>query len=492
MMRKIRKNIGIGVLLSGLLTMGACSSFLDVNDTENNPLTVPASTLLPSGLMGSAFANSNELNRFASTIMSVTTGAGGSPSSYDRYIIDGSDFGNQWSYEIYGGALINYQKLIEEAESKNGPAYVGIGKIMKALTFAMTTDVWGNIPYSEALKGDQGNGRPILDSQQNIYLGNSGLGIQSLFDLVKEGLDDLEKDSPLKPANDDVVYKGDISKWKRAGNSLLLKLAIQISVVEPGKATAVINELLAGRSYIVDNSQNLAINFGAQIGSQAPIWTWSYNSLFQNELLISTRFVDLLQRTNDPRLPFFVTKPTGNYVTIDNGFSGVFPPFANRSKFNDYVTGANGEGPTRLLTYAQTCFNLAEAVVRLGVVGDSQALYAEGIRASMLDARVSASGIDAFFVNNDATVQLSGSNEHKISQIITQKYISLFGNGLEQWNDWRRTGYPALTEHQNAGGIDGKRPRRAVYLSSEIQRNPNFPQGQDVPISNVKVWWDVN
>lgn len=490
-MKFIKQNIyKISFLAMGLSLVG-CKDFLDVNDTPNNPLEVPASTLLPTGLAGTAFANSNELNRFASTIMSVTAGAGGSPQDYDRYIINGDDFGNQWSFELYGGALVNYKKLIETAEANNGPVYAGIGKIMTALTFAMATDVWGDVPYSEALNGDIGTTRPKLDSQKDIYLGN-GSNIQGLFDLTKAGLADLEKESPMKPGADDIVFKGDVNKWKRAGNSLLLKLAMQISLVEPNRAKSEIDAVIAKNFYINSNEQNLAVNFGGQTGSQAPIWTLSYNSLFQNELLISTRFVNLLKGTNDPRLPIFVTRPTGDYVTADNGFGGTFPPFDDRSKYNDYATGADGEGPTRLVTYAQTCFNIAESIIRLGVSGNAQTFYEAGIRASMSDAKVASSDIDKYFTTNSATVTLSGSNEKKIEQIITQKYIAQFANGLEQWNDWRRTGYPVLAPHQNAGGIDGTRPVRAVYLSSEVQRNPNFPQGTAIPQSNVKVWWDIN
>ncbi|EEI93840.1 hypothetical protein HMPREF0765_0572 [Sphingobacterium spiritivorum ATCC 33300] len=489
---KIKKNILYTTSLVVLLSAASCNKFLDVNDTPNNPLDVPAATLLPTGLAGTAFANSNELNRFASTIMSVTTGAGGSPQSYDRYIIDGDDFANQWSSELYGGALINYKKLIDKANQTNGPAYAGIGKIMQALTFAMTTDIWGDIPYSEALLGEAQVTTPKLDTQKDIYLGNSAAGIKSLFDLTKEGLADLEQTSPLKPGVDDIVFQGDIAKWKRAGNSLLLKLAIQISLVEPAKAKSVIDEVITKNQYINANTQNIAVNFGGQVGSQAPIWTLSFNSLFQNEILISTRFVTLLQSLNDPRLPLFVTRPTGSYVTADNGFGGTFPPFESRSKYNKYVTGANGEGPTRLLTYAQTSFILAESALRLGTAGDPQALYQQGIRASMSDAGISATDIDLYFTSNPTIVSLTGSTEQKIEKIITQKYISLFSNGLEQWNDWRRTGYPQLALHQNAGGVDGQPPVRAIYLNSELQRNPNFPQGSNVPQSNVKVWWDVN
>ncbi|MFD1165062.1 SusD/RagB family nutrient-binding outer membrane lipoprotein [Sphingobacterium daejeonense] len=347
------------------------------------------------------------------------------------------------------------------------------------------------MPYSEALLGDTDKTTPKLDAQKDIYLGNQQAGIQGLFDLVKSGLADLEKESLIKPGTDDIVYRGDMEKWKRAGNSLLLKLGMQISQIDPAKSKEILQETITKNQYINSNEVNLAVNFGGQVGSQSPIWTLTHNSLFQNDLLISTRLVNLLTNKKDPRLEKFVTKPTGNYVTIDNGFAGTAPPFKDRSKYNAYVTGANGEGPTRLLTFAQTSFIIAEAIIRHGITGNAQTFYQQGIRASMADAGIAEDKITEYFKDNAVEVTLAGSNEDKIKQIITQKYISLFSNGLEQWNDWRRTGYPKLADHQNAAGIDGTRPVRAVYIFAEQQRNPNFPQGNEVPNSNVPVWWDV-
>ncbi|MFD2597394.1 SusD/RagB family nutrient-binding outer membrane lipoprotein [Sphingobacterium corticis] len=479
-------------LVALALSATSCSDFLDVNDTPNNPLEVPAATLLPVGLSGTAFANSNELNRFASTIMSVTAGVSGSPASYDIYEINGGGFGNQWSFEIYGGALINYKKMVEEADKANSPVYAGVGKIMMAFTFAMATDAWGDVPYSEALLGDMEVTTPRIDTQRDIYLGNEAQGIQSLFDLVREGLADLDKESVLTIGSGDIVYGGNLAKWKRAGNSLLLRLAMQISAIEPQIAKQVIDEVVARNNYINANDQNLAVRFGGQVGSQAPLWTLTRNSSFQNELMISTRFVNKLQGLNDPRLPLYITRPSSNYVTIDNGFRGTPPAVATRSVYNNYAIGVGGEGPVRLLTNAQTAFILAEAVVRFGVAGNASELYQRGIRASMQDAGVATADIDAYFVANPTIVTLAGSTEQRIEQIINQKYIALFSNGLEQWNDWRRTGYPTLSEHQNAQGIDGTRPVRLIYLFTEQQRNPNFPQGSAAPQSNVPVWWDAN
>ena len=487
------------ILVPFLLILGACGDYLEVNETPNDPLKVTPALLLPTVLTGAAFANANELNRFSSVLMNYLAGAGGSPATYDIFTTDGADFGNQWRFEIYGGALINAQKLIEEADRSGSKAYSGVAKIMKAYTFSIATDTWGDVPYSQALKGEEIQ-QPRLDKQEDIYLGNESLGIQSLFDLVREGLADLEAPSTLKLGTDDIVYGGTMNNWRRAGNSLLLKLAIQISRREPQRAIAVINEVLARNQYITSNAQDLNVKFGASVGSQSPIHTYTNVSLFRNDLIMSTRFLNVLRPANgtinpirtDPRLPVFFTKQTnGDYVTIDNGFRGTLPtPTTSWSRYGTYVTGASGEGPVRLLTNFQRAFILAEAALTLGTPGNPQALYTEGITASMRLAGVSDAQITAYLTANPNVATLSGTNQEKLNQIITQKWIAWTGNGLEAWNDWRRTGYPRLAVSQNAVGIDGTRPVRAQYITQEIERNPQFPNPGSLP--NERVWWDVD
>lgn len=497
------------MLMFPVVFMLGCSDFLDVNDTPNNPLEsqISPNVLLSSGLAGSAFSNANELNRFSAVLVNYLAGAAGSPATYDIYNTNGADFGNQWRTEIYGGALISYKKMIEVADRLEAKAYSGIGKIMMAYTFSIATDVWGDVPYSEALYGDDKLIlQPRLDSQRDIYLGNAALGIQGLFDMVKSGLADLDAPTTTKPTTDDIVYGGDIAKWRKAGNSLLLKLALQIRKVEPAVAATIINEVVAGNNYIKSNAENLNVNFGASTGSQNPVYFYTYVSSFMNDLIVSSRYVARLQALNDPRLDKFVTRSaaSGNFVTIDNGFRGTLPPVtsggkANWSRWSTVITGENGVGPVRLVTAAQTSFILAEAALTIPGVNlpagkTIQNLYQDGIRASMLDTgpittALTTAQIDTYFAANPAVVTLSGTTEQQLAKIIEQKYIALTGNGLEAWNDWRRTGYPNLPAHQNAVGIDGSRPVRAQYIDQEVARNPNF---SPVHLPNERVWWDVD
>ncbi|HZY81270.1 MAG TPA: SusD/RagB family nutrient-binding outer membrane lipoprotein [Cyclobacteriaceae bacterium] len=525
-LRKISKVLFV---LPVTLVLG-CSDFLDINDSPNSPVDVPLSAIMGPAIGGAAFANANELNRFGAVVSDYLYGAAGSPRSYDTYVLTGGDFGNQWTGELWNGPLIMFDKIIKKGTEQGNFNYVGVAKIMQAYTWSLVTDVWGDIPYSEALRGETADGgiyRPKVDSQESIYKGSAEK--PGLFALIREGIADLDKGTNLPLGADDVVYGGNIALWKRAGYTLMLRLATTISVKDPEYAKSIFNEVLAvnggawRNTVISNNSHNLSVKFGGALGSQSPTYTYMFVSLFMNELIVSKRFTDLLQNNtptnttdDDPRLPVLVKKgqrtptdptPTADWVVFENGSP---PPTVNPvtfSKWNTAVVGANGVGPVRLVTNAGRAFMMAEAILRLGITvpGETaQTLYYEGIRASMdeygtltdaafpLTSAAATAYIGASSATATTVAKLAGSVDQQINQIITQKYIAMAGNGLEAWNDIRRTGFPAHTqpEHQAAAGEDGKRPVRARYPDADIARNPNL--GAAVKKTNEKMWWDAN
>jgi hypothetical protein len=299
---------------------------------------------------------------------------------------------------------------------------------------------------------------------------------------------------------DDVVYSGNVANWRRAGYTLMLRMAMTISGKEPALAKSIIEEVIAANEMISTNAQNLSVKFGTAVGSQSPIYSYMFVTTFQNDMTVSTRYLNLLQGLADPRLPLYVTMPNGSsYVTYDNGYRGTLLPAAQFSKWGPAVTGANGAGPVRLVTNAGRAFMLAEAMLTLGVVyaGQTpQSLYYEGMRAALTEAGVAAGTINTYIgaTAGAATpvATLSGTTANMQNQILTQKYIAMTGNGLEAWNDIRRTGFPLHTqpEHLNAAGEDGTRPKRARYPDADIARNPNL--GAAVKKTNERVWWDAN
>jgi len=279
----------------------------------------------------------------------------------------------------------------------------------------------------------------------------------------------------------------------------MIRLAMTISAKEPALAKSIIEEVIAANEMIVLNTQNLSVRFGTAVGSQSPIYSYMFVTTFQNDMIVSSRFVTLLQGLADPRLPLYVTSPSGSYVTYDNGYRGTLATPTTFSKWAPAVTGANGAGPIRLVTAAGRAFMLAEAMLTLGVVyaGQTpQSLYYEGMRLALAEAGVPAATINTYTGATLATATpvatLTGTTANQQNQILTQKYISYTGNGLEAYIDIRRTGLPAhtATEHANAAGEDGKRPVRLRYPDDDIARNPNL--GAAVKKTNEKMWWDAN
>ncbi len=172
--------------------------------------------------------------------------------------------------------------------------------------------------------------------------------------------------------------------------------------------------------------------------------------------------------------------PNNNYSRINTFLrgaitSGAAPPFVY-----------SGAAPQRMLTFAEYNFIRAEAAL-MGAPGSAQAFYTAGITAAMQEVGVDAASIATYLAANGT---LSGTTQQQLQQIITEKYIAMFGVSVEPWSDWRRTGYPILSIPVNAiNGISAV-PRTLFYPQSEIDLNPNCP-GQKSSSLQDRVWWDT-
>lgn len=418
-------------------------------------------------------------------MMQQIAGVANQTLGYDVYNFSGA-FDNQWNGELYGGSINNCVALIN-MDSATSPAYSGIAKLEMAYAFSMLTDIWGEIPYSQAGQGDKYT-YPRFDKVEDIYQGNAAQGIQSLFDLVQSGLADLAKPSVLKPKADDIIYGGDLAKWSRVGNTLLLKFAIMLTNKNPAMAKSVITSVLNGNNYINSNALDFDVPFATATGNQNPIYNFNYVNRPGDQML-SSRFLALEQGLNDTlRLSKLFTKPNGVFIGFNNGSTVPAPAQATRSQYGTYLIGNTGAGPIHLLTNFQVNFILAEAALVLGTSGDANNYYQAGITASMLKVGMAQSDITAYFAANPTVVNLSGTMDQKLQQIITQKYIAWCGNGIEIFDDYRRTGYPVLALPLNPGGDDPTViPTRLPYTNSELSTNPNAPNPR--PLVNVKLWW---
>jgi hypothetical protein len=296
-----------------------CKEYLDVNTTPNQPPSVTPAVLLSGIEVTTAFTVGNELQRATSLLVQHSAGIANGPLAYDAYTLRGS-FDNQWNFELYSGSLTNTRQLIDQNQASN-PFYAGIGKLMRAYNFSVVTDLWGDVPYSQASLGST-NLAPRYDAQADIYQGNTALGIQSLFDLVREGLTDINNTTNTAvPGSDDLIYRGSRANWNKFGNMLLLKFATTINRKNPTLAKSVIDEVLAKGSaaIITSNAEDAQVSFGTTVGNQNPIY--AYNILNRpDDQMLSRRFLDSLRapKANDPRLPQFWTTSDVNSCLLDS------------------------------------------------------------------------------------------------------------------------------------------------------------------------------
>lgn len=441
----------------------------------------------------------------------------------DKYTLNEAYTAAYWGNSAVGAYFEQVKPIVDVVEATRGVAKYNnlhqIARIWKALIFQRLTDLYGDVPYSEAGQGYYtSNFLPKYDKQQDIYT-----------DLLKE-VD--EATNALQAGGDnvtgDVIYKGDIDKWKRFGNSLLLRMAMRLVKVDETTARTYAQKAV-GKT-MADNSDN-AIVMNAVSGARV---TQNRNSQVllgdggQENYYVkwSATFINALKAANDPRLEkVAVTKlyltesgkvQNSSFITAaasqkgqPNGkdLSGVaardIRQDASYTSFTDYSSPHPGmikrDGNTFILTYAQTELLWAEAAQRWSIGGSAADHYAKGVSAaisylSQYDAAmaVSATAADAFA----ATQPYNAANG---LQLINTQYWLLCNTMFdfyETWINWRRSGYPALTPVvYPANATNGTIPRRFPYPANEAAyNNANYKAAADaVPGGDNlsgRVWWD--
>ena len=219
------RSISAALVVSGLLLgTSGCKDFFDVNVDPIRPIKAELQQLLPV----TQTAASTYLSFSIGGIGQATSALMGQLSSgrgIGTYQQDGDSFGNQWG-GLYSEMLVNNEQIITQGTTERRWSYVGIAQIQKAYVMSQLVDMFGDVPYSEALKG-AANLAPRYDKDFDIYNGNASLGIQSLFSLIDEGIANLARTGGAGPTQEDLIYGGDLGKWARLGRTLKLKLYVQ-------------------------------------------------------------------------------------------------------------------------------------------------------------------------------------------------------------------------------------------------------------------------
>lgn len=516
-MNQIKSKFTIVVL--GLLVLVSCHGLEELNE---NPNQIGSDNVDPNLLVPTV------INGIGKTV--VKLGFGDLAGVMQHTQKDGWSGGHNsydWSNDThswndYYSLLINNKTLIEKAETDDLDFHRGIGLIMKAYLFGLLTDLWGDAPYTNALRGDEGSEffDATFDGQKTIYE-----GIQADLEIAN-GLLSKSQDSyfSINEAQD-ILYGGDVAKWRKFANSLSLRYYMRLSAKEPGLAEQGVKKILSNPSQfplILSAEDDANMAFVGNTNNDS----WPTNTKFDTDpqgayfrIKMAATLVDAMQALDDPRLGVWANKieqplvfDTTDYVdevtgerhisqgSVDSYSSTVGYPVnydkeyvglptaltfgaaynlsenvsqgtlnLHVSQLNDIYKEVSGDLlQARLISAAEVNFIIAEAASKGWASGSTEQYYNEGIKQSL----------NAWGVGDSYASYISGSAAYNgFEDIITQKWIASWSSATEAWFDYRRTGLPNLQS-----GPSSKRsalPLRFYYHINEIDNNSNSAEAID-------------
>lgn len=484
-----KTNIISTLSLSALLVFtGGCKKFLDVNTDPNNAQDVPANLLLPGAETGLTYALGNTLaiNGGIWSQYWTQNPTSNQYNSLDQYVPAQGDFDNVW-LNLQVDALENFQKIVEKGNATKQKEYVAVATILKVYTFQLTTDLWGDVPYSQTLQGDAATRIlfPKYDAQSDIYDG--------LVKMIDTARNMIDVNDAVTPGADDLIYGGDMGKWLRFANTLKLKIGLRLAKKDAGRAANIVKSL-QGAEFIRPGESAMQ-NFNATGGQQNPLYGAIAGPVLdktQNLVASSTAF-NFFNENNDPRIfAFYGPAPNGNFSSIPQGSFGnppttiVSPPTA--------ITGGDANdpqsafAPVRVMTDYEANFLQAEATVRGWLTGTpADSFYNRGVRYNF--AAFQVDGYGDYIVQDGIKYPSTGTDAQKLEAIITQKWAAMCGTqNIEAWTEWRRTGFPSFFIVSQGSIIGANRmPGIFLYPSSEMTRNVNAPKTNHFVYD--KVWW---
>jgi len=491
----------------GLIGLNACDSGFD----EMNVNKTAAVAINPVFALNNAIVNTTPpsgtvvyemgiVQQIVSPNSGVLTGA--------NFNQDNRDNTQQIWQRYYRSVIRNTYDVISTTKDPSRTNLVNMAKILQSYAFLVLTDTYGDIPYTEAGKGytDQ-MVYPKYDKQQAVYAG-----------IIKDVSDAVAAlDAAKTRETADVLFGGDVAKWKKFGNSLLLRVGMRLSKVDATQAQSLVAKAVAG-GVITSNADNVIIRHDANyLNSIGQL----LNATEANNFYLAAPFVDYLKKTNDPRLKSIAvryvgatsgTQQTAAKAVIDpavqigmpfgydnSSISGPvkslglasFYDFsqADRTRMNKTTARAY------LVTASQTNLLIAEAITKGWVSGNAKDYFDAGVKAHMdqvseMDANsvVSSVAADAYLAANPFSATTA------LEQINTQYWISCFLNGPEAFANFRRSGFPKLAPNPFPGkAIKGDFINRLTYPNSEISVNSVNVKGaianQGADDLDTKVWW---
>lgn len=472
----MRNNIIITTLL--VLLCAGCQKLEDYNINPNEPKAVPSSYLLNGALASFALSYCGNVN----SILYCQYWAENYGTNTSRYEYTNAP----WDY----ATLLNLNEVIrlctEDPAAAAGGGdpdnQIAVARIVRAFQFQTMTDGAGDIPYSQAL-GE--NLTPEYDPQESIYRG--------LLRELEEAAAQIKPNAAGPVA--DLVYSGDMIRWRSFANALALRVAIRMADRDWPVAKAAI-EKAYNNGALAGNGDNAMFAFeGGSDYYRNPV-SWNFDADFGYiSYSVSHTLVNLLKTLEDPRLPRYA-EPAVNSGLFEGKRYGL-PDDENAAEDpSDFSAPAatiiQPASPGMLMVYAEQCFILAEAIERgAALPGTAAGWYQQGIRASMEQWGVDSAATDAYLARPDVDYTTAAGNWKQ--KIGAQKWLALYPQGNQAWSEWRRLDFGILAPPPGLNFIITRYlypdQEQTTNLQSYQEAVSRLPGGDKV---TSKVWWDVN
>ncbi len=469
-MRKIKYSLACLLLL---MTAAGCKKYLAVNTNQSNPETVPEAEILApveAALSNVIYAGGSSMlvNAWLQNVSQNQE----TPNT-DTYQVYNSSFDSYWT-DFYVTTMNNDYLLIQKAKADGNHEYAGIGQVIMAYTLGNATDLWGDLPYSQAFQGATAL-NPKYDTQDTVYM-----EIQGLLDTAISNLTNAS--AGLAPSADDFFYGGNAAEWIKAAYLLKARYYMHLTKA-PGytASTQATLALAALQNAMTSNSDDMVFAYTGSASAQNPLYQ-NYGPISTSTSVLCQTLVDSLVNRNDPRISYLVAPApnTGLDSGREAGYNGVgqLADFSSPGSFYGNVGSS-----TYLLNYTEALFLEAEAQYILHGVAAANPYYRLGITSHMLKV-----GLDTTSSVCQAYLTLRGQlpANNVYQYLMTEKDIANYMS-MENWVDLRRTGYPILNVVQNA--VISTIPRRFLYPLDEITSNPQSVQSAQL---TDRVWWDTN
>lgn len=466
-MKKINfKNHGIfkaGLILVLVAFISSCD-WIDpeLNVDPDAPGDVPMNLLVPAiqQQLGFNLLGNNSV-RTTNIWMQYYDGTARQSQTEARYQLTAADVNNLWS-SIYTEILNESKVLAEKAVAESSPHNEGMAKVMTAYTLGIATDLFGSIPYLDALKGTENVLKPVFDSQEVVY--------GTIFTLLDEALTDLASAEEPIGIEGDVIFGGDAAAWIAAAHAIYARAELQLSKVNGDAAYT--GALAHTASAIASIGGDMEVPF--ESANQNPVYQFMDQ---RGDFRMCQTFVDELNATADPRLAYYAAP---NPDAADDVIVGSAPGAADETASFPGSYQTSEDSPIVLISYAEVKFIEAEALLMTSDPEGAATAFNDAVLASL--AKVTGTADQEWMDANNIT---ANSGNITLEKIITQKRIALIGQ-IQPFSDWRRTGIPSLA--LATGATKTEIPRRFPYSQDESIYNPdNVPSIGSI---TDPVWWD--